>query len=57
MYFKPNYYTCTAAQIFQLEGFLLAYGALVLKTWRYIEFFLILKMKNIFFYKPPILLF
>jgi hypothetical protein len=35
MYFKPNYWTCTTAQIFQLIGFLLAYGALVLKTWRF----------------------
>jgi hypothetical protein len=34
MYFQPSYLTCTIAQVFQLEGFLLAYGALVLKTWR-----------------------
>ncbi len=36
MYFKPDQYSCMAAQVLQLEGFLLAYGALVLKTWRYI---------------------
>jgi hypothetical protein len=40
MYFAPNYWTCTAAQILQLEGFLLAYGALVLKTWRFALLFL-----------------
>ncbi len=34
MYFEPSYMTCTIAQILQLEGFLLAYGGLVLKTWR-----------------------
>lgn len=34
MYFEPSYLTCTIAQVLQLEGFLLAYGGLVLKTWR-----------------------
>lgn len=38
MQFEANYWTCTAAQILQLEGFLLVYGALVLKTWR-LEFY------------------
>ena len=36
LYFPPSYWSCTAAQILQLEGFLLAYGALVLKTWRFV---------------------
>lgn len=35
MYFEPGYWTCMSAQVFYLEGFLLAYGALVLKTWRF----------------------
>lgn len=39
MYFEPNEYTCMAAQILQLEGFLMAYGALVLKTWRLVTLY------------------
>lgn len=42
MFFQPNYWTCTIAQVLQLEGFLLAYGALVLKTWRFLSSFQIL---------------
>ena len=42
MYFTPNYLTCTAAQVLQTEGFLLTYGAIVLKTWRF-EFFFFTK--------------
>ena len=35
MYFEPSFLTCVTAQVLQLEGFLMAYGALVLKTWRF----------------------
>ena len=37
MYFEPSLLTCAAAQVLQLEGFLMAYGALVLKTWRFFK--------------------
>lgn len=47
MYFKPNYWTCTTAQILYLEGFLLAYGALVLKTWRECKLFYVRSVKTI----------
>lgn len=47
MYFEPNYWTCSLAQILQLEGFLLAYGALVLKTWRECKLFYVRSVKTI----------
>ena len=46
MYFTPNYWTCTAAQILQLLGFLLAYGALVIKTWRECKLFYVRSIKT-----------
>lgn len=47
MYFTPNYWTCTAAQILQTEGFLLAYGALVLKIWRECKLFYVRSVRTI----------
>lgn len=47
MYFKPSQLTCTVAQILQLEGFLLAYGGLVLKTWRECKLFYVRSVKTI----------
>ena len=46
MYLVPSYWTCTAAQILQLEGFLLAYGALVMKTWRDYKIFFVRSVKS-----------
>lgn len=47
MYFTPNYLTCTAAQVLQTEGFLLTYGAIVLKTWRECKLFYVRSVKTI----------
>lgn len=47
MYFQPNRWTCTTAQVFQLIGFLLAYGALVLKTWRECKLFYVRSVKTV----------
>ena len=45
--FAPTYWTCMAAQALQLEGFLLVYGALVLKTWRECKLFYVRSVKNL----------
>ncbi|RNA23662.1 G-coupled receptor -like protein [Brachionus plicatilis] len=47
MYFEPSYWTCMSAQVLYLEGFLLAYGALVLKTWRECKLFYVRSVKTI----------
>ncbi len=47
MYFEPSRLTCTIAQVLQLQGFLLAYGALVLKTWRECKLFYVRSVKTI----------
>jgi len=47
MYFEASRLTCTGAQVLQLLGFLLAYGALVLKTWRECKLFYVRSIKTI----------
>lgn len=47
MYFEANYWTCTSAQVCQLLGFLLAYGGLVLKTWRECKLFYVRSVKTV----------
>lgn len=47
IYFKPSNTTCLIAQILQLEGFLMAYGALVLRTWRECKLFYVKNVKII----------
>ena len=47
MYFEEtNFWTCMGAQFLQLQGFLLAYGALVLKTWRECKLFYVRSVKT-----------
>ncbi|CAF0705407.1 unnamed protein product [Brachionus calyciflorus] len=55
MYFQPNYWTCTSAQILYLQGFLLAYGALVLKTWRECKLFYVRSVKTIKITDPSLM--
>nr|QVK45731.1 G protein-coupled receptor [Proales similis] len=43
---KPSMVSCAISQILQLEGFVLTYGALVLKTWRECKLFYVRSVKT-----------
>jgi hypothetical protein len=47
LYFEQNYWSCTIAQFLQLIGFMLSYGALVLKIWRECKLFYVRSVKAI----------